>query len=268
MKYLTDETSILDEYKNWEGNNNRLIFFNVPTGAGKTEFIKRYMIPLMVERNQKFVMFVNRISLLEQIKKEFDEFFYQKFFAGQYSPPYEITTYQKLEVDTMHRQPVVWYLESFNYIICDEAHYFMTDSSFNPRTQFAFDSLVAVMPRPIIIMMSATMERMKPIVSLAYEQSFEKFAAGLFYSLNMKERTYNMDWDFSKYNFQYAVNLNELVKYIAFSTKKFLVFVPSITEGNKIKNMLEKIDPNIKIPMLTSEKKSKMEHMIIKYGIK
>lgn len=132
------------------------------------------MIPLMMERNQKFIMFVNRVSLLEQIRKEFDEFFYEKFPTVQYSPPYEITTYQKLEVDTMHRQPVVSYLESFNYIICDEAHYFMTDSSFNPKTQFAFDSLVAVMPRLMIIMMSATMERVKPIVSSAYQQSFEK----------------------------------------------------------------------------------------------
>lgn len=270
MKYLTDETSILDEYKDWQKNGNHLIFFNVPTGTGKTEFIKRYMIPLMMERNQKFIMFVNRVSLLEQIRKEFDEFFYEKFPTVQYSPPYEITTYQKLEVDTMHRQPVVSYLESFNYIICDEAHYFMTDSSFNPKTQFAFDSLVAVMPRLMIIMMSATMERVKPIVSSAYQQSFEKLQPGLFYSLHMKERTYDMAWDFSKYNFQYAVNLNELVKYIAFSAEKFLVFVPSITEGNKIKNMLEKIDSDIKIPMLTSEKKkqngtydNKIWHQII-----
>lgn len=51
MKYLTDATSILDEYKNWEEENKHLIFLNVPTGAGKTEFIKRYMIPLMIERN-------------------------------------------------------------------------------------------------------------------------------------------------------------------------------------------------------------------------
>lgn len=27
MKYLTDETSILDEYKDWQKNGNHLIFF-------------------------------------------------------------------------------------------------------------------------------------------------------------------------------------------------------------------------------------------------
>lgn len=265
-RYLVNATSILDEYRTWEEKGYKLIFINVQTGAGKTEFIKRYMIPLMVERRQRFVMFVNRITLLEQVKKNFDEFFDEQF-SGQLRP-YEIMTYQKIEVDTMHRQSVWADLGHFDYVICDEAHYFLVDSAFNPKTQFSFESLCDVMPYVPVIMMSATQERLIPIMKKAYDMSFEKIKQGKqFYKGNSQTRTYEMQWDFSRYNFQYAVDYKELVKYITFSKEKFLIFVPSITEGNKIKNMIEKMDFNTEVRMLTSEEKREngtIEHKIWK----
>ncbi|MFP3361181.1 DEAD/DEAH box helicase family protein, partial [Planococcus sp. SIMBA_143] len=32
-------------------------------------------------------------------------------------------------------------IDTFDYIVCDEAHYFISDSSFNPATELAFNFL-------------------------------------------------------------------------------------------------------------------------------
>lgn len=142
-RYLSDY--IKDAYKGWE--NGRVVF-DAGTGTGKTSFIINQLLPWALARSKKLgrlikiLLLCNRVSLKSQSIRKIIE-------CGvgidltQYDSPdaldemelnasnsrfIRVWTYQKIEY-WQQRKPewVKKWLDSYTYIVCDEAHYFVAD---------------------------------------------------------------------------------------------------------------------------------------------
>ena len=171
-RYLSDY--IKDAYKGWE--NGRVVF-DAGTGTGKTSFIINQLLPWALERSKKegrlikILLLCNRVSLKSQSIRKIIE-------CGvgidltQYDSPdaldemelnasnsrfIRVWTYQKIEY-WQQRKPewVKKWLDSYTYIVCDEAHYFFSDSDFNHTTELSFQCIERLVPKKVVIYMSAT----------------------------------------------------------------------------------------------------------------
>lgn len=171
-RYLSDY--IKDAYKGWE--NGRVVF-DAGTGTGKTSFIINQLLPWALERSKKegrlikILLLCNRVSLKSQSIRKIIE-------CGvgidltQYDSPdaldemelnasnsrfIRVWTYQKIEY-WQQRKPewVKKWLDSYTYIVCDEAHYFFSDSDFNNTTELSFQCIERLVPKKVVIYMSAT----------------------------------------------------------------------------------------------------------------
>ena len=141
-QYLSDELTA-ETIKEWEINHiNRIVIF-AGTGAGKTTFITKRLYPCL-SPNEKILILSNRDNLNKQIKQTVDN--YQRI---------KVKTCQSLQkinnIDIMQSK-----LLDYNYIVVDEAHYFIIDASFNNTTDLLLDSLLTT--TQTVIFLSATIE--------------------------------------------------------------------------------------------------------------
>lgn len=151
-KYLSHV--IEEEYLDWDLGSRVLI--TAPTGSGKTTFVLEKLLPQAAEEGMYVVYICNRLALQEQVKKgklkRIEDRINGADGKGTTEADLEklreyliITTYQSCESnncfpriryrDTSGR---VQYIEpgKIMYYIFDEAHYFISDASFNSRTGF------------------------------------------------------------------------------------------------------------------------------------
>lgn len=134
MYYVSEV--IKDSYENW--NVGDCIFLEAPTGAGKTTFIIKELLPYAKRLNAKILYLSNRFLLKEQIKKE---------IAEKQGLPTELTwlesveefdgitvmSYQKLQLLCQQERYVREINRRYQYVVCDEIHYLLEDSAFNPE---------------------------------------------------------------------------------------------------------------------------------------
>ena len=126
-----------EQYREWHSEG---VIIASGTDTGKTTFIIETLIPY-AEYQQKSVLYlVNRKSLYEQIKAKIIEY-----------PHVKIMTYQAVQESIRKNEEIPHY----DYIVADEAHYFLTDASFNQYTDIAYDWLRRQSGN-VVIFMSAT----------------------------------------------------------------------------------------------------------------
>lgn len=251
-KYLADE--IGEEYKGWE--NGDIIFIKAPTGSGKSYFILHIFLKWVVESRAKLLYLVNRRVLQEQLQEEIDKAVYAEMFSYFHKPVdlkeyIQIRTYQNLE-SSIKRNIIgtVQKLSQYNYVVCDECHYFYTDSNFNTNTELSFDCIRREFDSKVQIYMSATMDKLKGIYTQREPRYFEfqGEAPGIpaqSRKCGLKqnwEKTYSVieNYDYiDLYEFQ---DLNELQRIIISGIKKnrekWLIFVDSIDYGRRIEKSL------------------------------
>ena len=139
---------LMPYYRHWEVGQK--ILLSAPMGSGKSYFIYNYLIK---ENPTKRVLILsNRSKLKEQ---------YETYIADSNNTNVELYTYQKLENILRHNKTV----EHFDYIICDEAHYFITDS-WNSNTDLSF-KYVNNAKDSIVLFMSATGKEVFDLFKLA-----------------------------------------------------------------------------------------------------
>ncbi|EPY6472016.1 DEAD/DEAH box helicase family protein [Clostridium sporogenes] len=114
-KYINE--IIKDDYKNWSIGD--LILINAGTGAGKSYFVKNTLNAYCKENNKKILYLTNRSTLKQQVKNDIGE-----------ESNITVMNYQKIEQFILKNVT----LDNFDYIICDECHYFFTDAGFNNKT--------------------------------------------------------------------------------------------------------------------------------------
>ena len=146
---------ISNSYKRWQPEIP--VFISSQTGKGKNFFVENTLLPFIRKLNQeqitqnKILILSNRIALRSQMRSRLDET-ERTGFAKVYS-------YQSLldKIDDLEKQQQ--YEDSkFSYVICDEAHFFISDSMFNPYTYEILCAIVNTFQNAIRIYMTATPE--------------------------------------------------------------------------------------------------------------
>lgn len=136
------------DYLNWKHGDNVLIA--APCESGKTTFITHYA---RENRKQRILYLCNRKNLKKQVEKT----------AEKINNIY-LLTYQTIE-DTK-----AFDFSVYDTIICDECHYFLTDASFNARTEKSLKAIAAQTGK-LRIYMTATPENFLRITA-EYEINF------------------------------------------------------------------------------------------------
>lgn len=116
---------------------NYMIFAG--TGAGKTYFIKNTMKYFAIENNKRVLVLFPRDAIKEQTKKDLGQVGEIETYSDiAYKHYIQVMNYQSLMNRIKEDED---YLDKFDYIVCDEAHYFVNDS-WNNKTQ---DELEAIL---------------------------------------------------------------------------------------------------------------------------
>ncbi len=245
-KFIADE--IGTDYTSWKGGD--IVYITAPTGSGKTTFILNVLLPYVTMLCLTILLVVNRQSLRMQIKKE---------LAYRKSIPYktldeldEITTFGNLTILTyQHMEQCIantlniplynigvnkW----FNYVVFDEAHYFIEDSMFNPRTELVYNAQRYHYKRAVRIFISATLDEF-----MEYNNEHESFSengfGNCFYSRPKQTWEYSLPTDYSNYSVSYFNNFTEVCTRISLdkTDAKWIIFVSSIEKAAYINKLID-----------------------------
>lgn len=260
--------TIGEDYKNWKKGD--VVKIQAQTGTGKTYFItgskdSKGLIDRM-ESYETMIYICNRTELKRQIKLELLKKFnkeipYLKDREGNFI--LNDKNEKILDIDTLDDTKKIEnivitsyhaisfgkldniYLEGknsldgFDYIVCDECHFFMCDSGFNNLAYLALEELINTRYRNSIkIFISATMHEIDAVI----EAQTEKHKTTGFGSWSdFKVHPYNTGIDYSYLNIKYFKNIKDIMQIIKNDkTKdKWMIFVTSKTKGEYIEENLK-----------------------------
>ena len=181
-KYLSDlipvnEAILLDtsdkSSKNW--NPKRPVIISAQTGKGKNHFIFYGLLKKLIERfpdKNDYILFLsNRIATNRQSKIQVSELLTALIPDDKYKRKIEeiftskgideyCVDFEKITICTYHQmyEQKLLSKKHFQYIICDECHFFTSDGIFNPETNNILKEIVTQGKDSIRIYMSATIE--------------------------------------------------------------------------------------------------------------
>jgi Type III restriction enzyme, res subunit len=147
--------------------------------SGKNYWMRNILLPFALENNKRTLVLSHRRQTIDQQINYLDEYKQEcirQFKGGMF----EIKTYQAFQ-KMIERNDIM--LNSFDYIVCDEAHYFVSDSSFNSKTELAFDFLEQN-KKAIKIFMTATSEG---LYYLTWKNRLEVLNEANYYNNNVKD---------------------------------------------------------------------------------
>src|SRR5699024_12225692 len=117
-KRVSEEVTI-NEINQW--NNGDVITITAGTGMGKSYFIKNNLYAIAKRDNKKILMLVHRLNCLDQFQYEINR-------DGK-TDVITLGTYQSLEYHSLQGiKSNEIHPSDFDYVICDEFHYFMSDA--------------------------------------------------------------------------------------------------------------------------------------------
>lgn len=119
-KFISD-IIINEEINKWTYGDNILI--DAQTGKGKTYFIKEKLT-----KYGNILILTNRDNLKEQLTYDIGEV-----------NNVTVKNYQEVEEFIIKDRLV---LDNYDYLVCDEAHYFFTDANFNNKTDLVLNEIV------------------------------------------------------------------------------------------------------------------------------
>jgi hypothetical protein len=120
MRYLSERFNRTDFEMMEPGYNYG--FWSEPD-SGKTTMIASQLIPLAEEQNKSILFLYPRSAIGNQLEHKFK------------SHVIDFRTYQSVEQDLENGL----IMNHYDFIVCDEAHYFVEDSDFNENTELSFD---------------------------------------------------------------------------------------------------------------------------------
>ncbi|MDK0617126.1 restriction endonuclease subunit R [Clostridium perfringens] len=195
----------IDEVKNW--NKGEIITISAQMGYGKSYFIKNRLYEIAKENNQKIILLVHRTRCKQQ--------FIQELEKNHKLDVIDVVTYQTLE----NRKD--FDVSKYDYIVCDEFHYFTSDSNFNYKTDISLEKILG-QTNKIKIFMSATGDLMK--------RYFEH--------RNLKTKDYeikaNFDWINELIFFNKDETIEGIIEDIIDNDEKAIVFIESVEKAYKL----------------------------------
>lgn len=259
-----------EDYKSWEicdmnsspFRSSARVFIKSPTGTGKTSFILDKLLPYAAEKRRNILYLGNRIALEKQIKNAVKK----KLIPISIPEPHQYYDEEQKEIDAMMYQDqdsgiIVYILnyqsyfsyikgisdkrirnEPIYYVIFDEVHFFIEDALFNSRTAMIYDDLIDRFTNSVMIFMSATIDDFEDIYMSTIEDRVPNHPHQQIYNHFYKENNikYINSFSSAKYNPYIFQKDDEIIRNIAVSSpnEKWLIFVPSINNGEKLKKSI------------------------------
>lgn len=151
MNYLS-----IPDYKEWTPG---LYLVDAGCNAGKSTFVIKELYPFAREQHKRILMFSNRLALKgqQEILTQGTDIMlmtYQKLEFNQYQQKIEI-------ISTYQHEDLMPFVEQFDYLVLDEAHYLFQDASFNLATETIIEMVERYRDSKIVLMLSATPQLLK-----------------------------------------------------------------------------------------------------------
>ena len=202
-----------EEYKEW---SNKIVLLACGTGKGKTTFALGTYCEYLSNKKKSVIYLCNRTSLKDQVRHDIEE----------YNIDVTCISYQQFTGIIMSGDSV----PVFDVYICDEAHYFLSDSGFNLYTDVIYRYLMGRANKATLVFMTAT-----------YKNIFERIkmdARRVLPKLNVK--TYYLPTDYSYVDKIFWFRNGDLYGIIDDLLKntqdKIMYFCNSITKMRKLYN--------------------------------
>lgn len=155
VQKVTVSNKVAQEIVKWDSkefSSSRNIYIEAGVGVGKSFFVKNDLYNYAKEHNQQILFLIHRTKCVEQFTHELKR-------DGKLDH-IEVKTYQKvgsnLSIDNWENILLID-KSYFHWIVCDEAHYFCSDSEFNSGTTADLNFILNY-SKAIKIFMSATGE--------------------------------------------------------------------------------------------------------------
>lgn len=229
------------------------------SGMGKTYFILNDLLKWIHDNNRgRMIYFVNRKALKAQIEEEVRRIITEYNAKGIFDSIEQcikIMTYQ--DIEAIIKRGGFFNLSGYNYIVCDECHYFFQDSLFNTNTQLSFTSIASAFNESIVIFMSATIDGFEEKITNIYLQTIGKtkldIGEGKSQDMLMQMNrgkfknscyTYLGESDYSYLDIRYIESFDEakniiLNEYEKKNNEKWLVFINDYEKGSELEHDLD-----------------------------
>lgn len=241
MRKMTVTEKIGDEYKQWSPYSK--IFVSAPTGSGKTYFVLHKLLSYVMQTNQRILYLVNRTILKEQLEQEIS-----KLSSGLISS-IKIVLYQTIENYILYDggNELGKLVNEFDYVICDECHYFLADSNYNTNTCLSFQWVQECFWKKIRVFMSATIGDIREYIER--EDEGARFQRTEIYKVPSEYTNfrrvlqggvweYTLECCYDYLNVEIITTRNRVIDLVCYSNQKWLIFVDSIHFGKELRKRI------------------------------
>lgn len=142
-----------DEITKWKPGD--VVTIRANTGDGKSFFIKNKLYDYAKSHGEKILFLLHRENTINQFQNE--------IIRDGKSDTVHVHTYQHFEQPLLYGRETN--LADYKYIVVDEAHYFISDSAFNNRTDLSFDAIMN-QSGSVRIFMSATIDGIQEYINI------------------------------------------------------------------------------------------------------
>lgn len=242
------------EIKYW--HSGRAVIINAPTGAGKTWFVLKKLVKKAVFMKKNVLIVTNRNPLNISYKKavadvvgctdDYTTVGLKK--ATKFGDFVYVANYQGLGnflKKNSHLQ--------FEYVFCDEVHFFMQDSTFNCDTGHVLKMIPRKFSNSVRVYVSATIDEILPVITegemyqwevghfgeLYPKGCFREFEMGFRWNNAPVPLLYRMDKDFSKIALCFYDNEKEVLDYLTMLNSQTVAFCHSIKKCKEIGGAFE-----------------------------
>lgn len=267
LKWVSDVISEKEGYTYKDWKEGSIVSIDAQTGTGKTYAILNKILEDKVEDYEELVYICNRIELRRAIQKDLlekykmeakyfigEEEFFDKNWIGnkraiidyewldEQKTIYNVTVMSYHEIANsrnwrIHTDSNYHILEKYQWIVCDEVQFFLTDASFNQKTYMAYDEIFyARDSESTLIMLSATIDEVNTLIE-EYINMW-KTHEDLFGVNLVHEYKYSTGRDYNYVNVKYFKDIDDIANLIKNSEEKWLVFVTSDDNGRELKDNL------------------------------
>lgn len=210
-KKRVSELITTDIVRSWSKNAN--ISITAGTGAGKSYWVKNILYLIAKERDSKILFLIHRSNCINQFQKELNK--------DHKSDTIKLMSYQKLETYYMKNNKFMD-ISNYDFIVCDEFHYFMSDASFNKTTDISLNTILG--QDAVKIFMSAT-----PGVLNNYFKNFKEI------ELLEYELPINFDFINKLYFFNNESTLERIIKdLLEETTDKAIIFMNNAEKAYRL----------------------------------
>ena len=236
--YLRD--FIGERYKKWK---RKKIVISAPTGSGKTTFVLEVLLPYYAEQGKKVLILCNRKLLRMQY---WGELVCMYDCYKDLTECVDLMTYQEVASRIEHGALAEEIFYGYSAIVCDEAHYFYSDSDFNAYGTFVLlQDIIRVCIWKEIIFMSATADEVTPIIRQTVQNyvrhrelsSDDKFDPEC---MEIVVENFSYSEDFSQFKCIAVPDEDTLCNKLADSTGKTVIFVDNKDMADGLKKKILK----------------------------